>query len=93
MTRCVMLKTFRLALILASFVGASTLAAAASAPEQKSKEGDRIICKRQAPTGTRFAKKTCRSKKELEEIAEQHKRDASEMVNRPVVYSCTGPAC
>ena len=52
---------------------------AASKPEEQ------IICKHQARTGTRFTKKTCRTKAHWEEMAETAKRQAAEDLNKPTI--------
>lgn len=46
---------------------------------------DRIVCKRAQRTGTRFKKETCKTVAQWEAMAEQHRRDLSETVNRPQV--------
>ncbi|MFZ1367262.1 MAG: hypothetical protein WAR58_07320 [Sphingorhabdus sp.] len=48
-------------------------------------EGERLICKRQQETGSRFGKKVCKTAKEWEEMSEQHRRGLGEMVNRPQI--------
>ncbi len=83
----------RVSLMLVFVCGVSMSAVAAATPETAAKKDeDRIVCKRQAPTGTRFAKKTCRSKKELDAIAESAKRTAREMIDRPSSPRCA-PSC
>ena len=56
---------------------------AAEAVEPKAK--DRMVCKRVQRTGTRFYDKTCKTAAQWDAIAEQHRRDAAEMINRPQV--------
>jgi hypothetical protein len=46
---------------------------------------DKMICKRSQRTGTRFYSKVCKTAGQWEAQAEQHKRDASELINRPQV--------
>ena len=53
-------------------------------------EGERIrqsstqvVCKQTAKTNTRFAKRTCRTRAEWDQIAEQNRRDAEYMINKP----------
>lgn len=46
---------------------------------------DRMVCKRTQRTGTRFQTKVCKTAGQWEAIAEQHRRDVSEMVDRPQV--------
>jgi hypothetical protein len=76
------LKWLAISGLLISFpaVGASAAdTAAKERPEQ------RLVCKRKPVTGTRFPTKTCRTALEWDKIAEQNKRDAAEMTNRPIV--------
>lgn len=46
---------------------------------------DKMICKRTQRTGTRFYTKVCKTAGQWEALAEQHKRDAREMIDRPQV--------
>ena len=46
---------------------------------------DKMICKRTQRTGTRFYTKVCKTAGQWEALAEQHKRDAHEMIDRPQV--------
>jgi hypothetical protein len=46
---------------------------------------DKMICKQTQRTGTRFYTKVCKTAGQWEALAEQHKRDAREMVDRPQV--------
>jgi len=66
-------------------------AAAAQAPAQGA-DGDRseraeerVICKSKAKTGTRFKTKTCRTVAQWDQMAEQHRRDAAETIDRPQI--------
>ena len=65
-------------------VAAMTLSAPASAGSE-TKDGAKLVCKREAKTGTRFPKKTCHTRAQWDQIAEQNKRDAQEMINRPII--------
>jgi hypothetical protein len=56
--------------------------AAANAGDQK------VICKTQPRTNSRFGKRTCLTQAEWAKRTEQHKKDAAEMINRPII--CTG---
>lgn len=60
------------------------LATPAQAKSDKDDE-QKVVCKRDAKTGTRFAKVTCRTRAEWEQIAEQHRRDYSETRDRPQI--------
>lgn len=42
-----------------------------------------VVCKQTAKTNTRFAKRTCRTRAEWDQIAEQNRRDAEDMINKP----------
>ena len=46
---------------------------------------DKMICKRTQRTGTRFYSKICKTVAQWDALAEQHKRDMAETVNRPQV--------
>lgn len=46
---------------------------------------DRMVCKRTQRTGTRFYDKICKTAGQWEAIAEQHRRNASEMIDRPQI--------
>ncbi len=43
------------------------------------------VCKHQKQTGTRFAKKTCRTRAEWEAVTEASRREAAESFNKPVI--------
>ena len=73
--------------ILASFAVAQPGSAATSSAA----EGDKLVCKIKARTGTRFPAKTCRTRADWEQITAQHRREASEMIDRPIQNrECTG---
>ena len=65
---------------------AATPAAAAEGADAK----QRVICKQQVRTGTRFPKKTCMSKGEWDAAAEQAKRQAAEEFSRPRISTERG---
>lgn len=46
---------------------------------------DRVICKRTQKTGTRFQKEICKTAAQWDALAEQHRRDLAETVDRPQV--------
>ncbi|RYD65326.1 MAG: hypothetical protein EOP58_07740 [Sphingomonadales bacterium] len=48
------------------------------------------VCKQQKQTGTRFAKTTCRTRAEWEEISEAARRQAAESFNKPVISTEKG---
>ncbi len=47
-------------------------------------DGPRIVCKAQAKTGTRFAKKICRTTAQWEAIREEARRNLSEMQSNSI---------
>ena len=49
------------------------------------RDPDKMICKRQAETGTRFQRRICYTKSQWDQIEEAHKRAAREMIDRPVI--------
>lgn len=63
-----------------------TLVATPGASKEK-KEVDRseMVCRRDIQTNTRFTKRICHTRDEWEAIAENAKRDASKMINRPAI--------
>ncbi len=50
-----------------------------------SKPEDRIVCKRRQETGTRFFSKVCRTVRQWEEMAEEHRRAIGAVVDRPQI--------
>ena len=46
---------------------------------------DEVVCKHQKRTDSRFTTKTCRTRAQWDEMAEQQKRDYAETRNRPVI--------
>jgi hypothetical protein len=51
---------------------------------------DKLICKYRMETGTRFKKKKCMTAAQWDEMSEQHRAGAKEMVDRPKILIC-GP--
>ena len=61
-------------------------AAPQPAPLQETEpEKEKLVCKSQTGTNTRFKKKTCMTRAQWDAIAEQNKRDYSESRDRPVI--------
>jgi uncharacterized membrane protein len=60
---------------------AAAFASTPAAPAQKEK----LVCREQAKTGSRFTKRECRTAEQWEAMAEQHRRSGKEMIDRPVV--------
>lgn len=56
----------------------------ASAPE------DRVLCKYQVSTGTKFKTRTCKTQKQWEAVREQNRRDLKDMIDRPVIETRRG---
>jgi hypothetical protein len=46
---------------------------------------DRLVCKYELKTGTRFKERSCKSFKEWEAQREQHRRAAHEMIDTPKI--------
>jgi len=69
------------------FAGAPAIAsdAVSSTEAAKTNPKDRMVCKRTQQTGTRFKKQVCKTAGQWDAIAEQHRRDLSETVDRPQV--------
>lgn len=67
------------AFAMSMLVSSVTLAADALKPE------DKMVCKRRQETGTRFFAKVCRTARQWEEMAEQHRRALGEMADRPQI--------
>lgn len=51
----------------------------------KDKAGDKLICKKEAKTGTRFPTKICHTRAEWDAISEQNKRDFKDALDGPRV--------
>jgi hypothetical protein len=60
------------------------LAPVAAAPPAAERQpaGDRVICKKSAPAGTRFRTETCYTMAEWDKLSETARRDMGEMVFR-----------
>ena len=82
-----MRKAFGLAVAMmaAPAIAASTPAAPASTPSNPAADDNKVICKQQKASGTRFAKKKCMTKAQWDLMAEQHRRDAEEWLNKPTI--------
>lgn len=63
---------------------ATALDTAGQSPARESEE-NKVVCKSQAKTGTRFKEKDCRTRAQWEELRVQQQRDAEEMINRPKI--------
>ena len=72
------------------FVLALAADAATVQPQAKAEEADPVVCKQQARTNTRFPKKVCMRKSEVEARSQADQRAADEMINRPAVNPASG---
>lgn len=75
-------------LVIAAPATAQTAVSAAEAA--RAAEEDRVVCKSQKATGTRFEKKTCMTVKQWEAMREQNRRDAKDMIDRPEIETRRG---
>ena len=64
--------------------------AGATAADATTDDGQKIVCKSQLATGSRFRKRICRTKAHWEAVAEQAKRDTAETINRPMISTAKG---
>jgi hypothetical protein len=80
------------AAIAMSLSGAS-IAYAASESNEAADSGQRVICKEQRKTGTRFTTKTCRTAAQWNKMAEEHRAAAKDMVDRPKILACGPNGC
>jgi hypothetical protein len=46
---------------------------------------ERTVCKNEIRTNTRFARRSCATARDRERQSEEHRRNASELIDRPVV--------
>ena len=46
-------------------------------------DGKKVVCKKQANTGTRFPERRCLTKSQWEQMIEQQRREARELIDRP----------
>jgi hypothetical protein len=73
-----------LILVATAPVTPSTSANAVS-PEAVQDGSQTLVCKSTQRTGTRFQSKVCRTRAVWEQIEEETKRQAREMIDRPVI--------
>lgn len=55
------------------------------APKAAKPEDQKVVCKREAKTGTRFPSKICKTRAQWTEITEATKRMAAENFNKPSI--------
>lgn len=78
-------------ILLAALSSATLLAAAPAMAVESATDGasadrgSRKICKRTQRTGTRFYSQICKTAAQWEAMAEQQRRDAKELVDRPQI--------
>ncbi len=77
-----------LSVMLAAFLGT------AATPAGAATDDNRLVCRETARTGTRFARRVCKTAAEWRAIEEQSQRDLGEMRDRPALNrECTPPSC
>jgi hypothetical protein len=75
-----------LAIVAAPAIAASTpTGVSGTTTRGPSADGNKIVCKGKPTTGTRFSKSRCLTKAQWEAIAEQQRREAEEMFNKPTI--------
>lgn len=71
---------------LVALVAALAVTATASRAEGDSaKPEEKLVCKKQQQTGTRFGKRICHTAAQWDEISEAHRRTMAETINRPQI--------
>jgi hypothetical protein len=83
----------RLLLITGAAFSTVGAALAVEAPAQTSAAKDQLVCTNHIPTGSRFARRTCRTREERSQISEQQRRDAGEMIDGGRPNICSGDRC
>jgi hypothetical protein len=71
--------------LIAMALSAASVDADPAAKTPTRAKADKLQCKNKPATGTRFPSKTCRTAEQWEMIAEQNRRAAGEMVDRPAL--------
>lgn len=67
--------------------------APASNVHASEKSEERMVCKYQLQTGTRFKTKVCKTAAQWEEMAEAHRKGLNELVDRPQIKVCGPNGC
>lgn len=89
MTRGGLTTVFLVAAIVASTpVAAQTPVSASEAA--RAADDNEVVCKKQTDTGSRFQKKTCRTRAQWEQMRIQQQRDLREHIDRPLVNGARG---
>jgi hypothetical protein len=83
--------------IFALIVGAAAVGSSAGA-QQSSPAADivvtgqqydnKVVCRSEAATGSRFQSRVCHTNKEWDEMREQERRAAHEMIDKPFLPDC-----
>lgn len=76
---------FLVSAVVAAPAIAALPAQSSGAGAQPAAQEKKVLCKKEANTGTRFAEKKCLTKAQWDKIIEQQKREAKEMIDRPLV--------
>jgi hypothetical protein len=76
-----------IAILCLAFAASASAPAAANSAVEKS-DGDRVICKTQAKTGTRFAKKICKTSAQWEAMREEARRSFAEDLQPRGINTC-----
>ena len=75
--------------LVSAFLAAPAIATAPAqsggARAEPAADSKKVICKKQSNAGTRFAKKKCLTKAQWEQMIEQHRRGAKELIDRPAI--------
>ncbi len=71
--------------------GASAQTSPASGTEvSRSADDDKVICKGEKKTGTRFGKRVCKTARQWELMRIEHQRGAKEMIDKAIIETRRG---
>lgn len=75
-------------------IASAALAVQTNAPPSRGKDRAQLVCSTEAKTGSRFGRRSCITHTERDARREQNKKDAAEMIDRPVHNPvCSGSDC
>lgn len=74
-------------------ISTSSVAYAKSEAGGATDADQKIVCKHQRKTGTRFTTKICKTTAQWEKMAEAHRAGLKELVDRPIINSCGPSGC
>lgn len=77
-----------LACIIVAIVAVGTSLVPAESLRASNEDGERMVCKYQLQTGTRFKTKICKTAAEWEAMAEAHREGLRDSANRPQIQLC-----